>query len=355
MAANFIEKTLFGKMPNGEDVWAYRLTNAAGANIVVLTLGGIIQQCNMPDKDGKLGDMILGYDTVEDYLVGGGNHGALIGRYGNRIANGRFTLNGITYQLAQNSTNNNHLHGGTVGFNQKLWDAAAFMKKNEVGVILTLTSADGEENYPGKLDVTVTYTLTDANELKIRYEAVSDKDTICNLTNHSYFNLTGDASRSILDETLWLDSDAITAVDHRLITTGGLMPVAGTPFDFNKPTKIGARIDEANEQLGFGGGYDHNYVLKTDGKLAKFAELSDDETGRVMTMYTDQPGVQVYAGNQMKGETPLKGGVKQQPRHGVCFETQHAPDSPNRPEFPSVTLRAGEKYDTTTIYAFTTK
>ncbi|MBQ8510611.1 MAG: galactose mutarotase [Clostridia bacterium] len=350
-----ITKELFGNMPTGEEVFAYTITNNSGASMKVLTLGGIIQQLNVPDRDGKMGDVILGYDDVNGYLIGGGNHGALIGRYGNRIAEGRFTLNGVTYQLAQNSSNNNHLHGGKVGFNEKLWDATAFEKADSVGVILTYTSADGEENYPGKLNVKVTYTLSDNNELSIRYEAVSDKDTICNLTNHSYFNLTGDASKSILDELLCIDSDAITAVDHRLITTGELMPVKGTAFDFTTPTRIGEHIDDDDQQIAFGGGFDHNYVLKTDGKLAKFAELSDNSTGRVMTCYTDQPGVQFYAGNQMKASYPMKGGVKQEPRHGICLETQHAPDSPNRPEFPTTTLKAGEKYDTTTIYAFSVR
>lgn len=347
-----ITKELFGKKPCGCEVYAYTLTNKTGANVKILTMGGILQQLNMPDRDGKLGDVICGFDTVDDYLNGGGYQGALIGRYGNRIANGRFTLNGATYQLAQNSGISNHLHGGVKGFNQKIWDATPYEKAGECGLILTLTSPDGDENYPGKLDVKVTYTLTDENELKLHYEAVSDKDTIVNLTNHSYFNLGGYASGDVLDDELWVDSDSITEVDENLIPTGKALPVAGTPFDFNKSEKIGARIGADDPQLAFGGGYDHNYNLKTSGKPEKVAELYSPKSGRVMSVITDQPGVQVYAANQMKGDVPFKGGVKQEPRHAICLETQHAPDSPNHPDFPTTTLKAGEKYDTVTIYAF---
>jgi len=349
-----ITKELFGKKPCGCPVDAYTLTNANGASVKILTLGGILQQLNMPDRDGKMADVICGFDTVDGFLNGGGYQGALIGRYGNRIANGRFTLNGVTYQLAQNSGISNHLHGGVVGFNQKIWDATPFEKAGECGLILKMTSEDGEENYPGKLDVTVTYTLTDKNELKIHYEAVSDKDTIVNMTNHTYFNMAGYETRSIMDQYLWVDADAITEIDENLIPTGKNRPVAGTAFDFNTPTKIGERIDSEDDQLGFGGGYDHNYVLNGEG-LRKCAELYDEKSGRYMECWTDQPGVQVYAANQTKGEIPFKGGVPQTPRCAVCLETQHAPDSPNHDNFPTTTLKAGEKYDTTTIYAFGTR
>ena len=350
-----INKELFGKKPDGSEVYAYTLTNKSGASARILTMGGILANLYMPDRDGKLADVIFGFDSVDDYLNGGGYQGALIGRYGNRIGSGRFTLNGVTYQLALNDNGKNHLHGGNVGFNQKLWDAVPFETADSSGLILTLTSPDSEENYPGKLDVKVTYTLTDNNELKIHYEAESDADTICNLTNHSYFNLGGYSSGNILDHTLWVDADSITEINGDLIATGKAYPVDGTPFDFRKPEKIGARIESDDPQIKFGGGYDHNFNLNKGSAFAKAAELYDEKSGRVMSVYTDQPGVQIYTSNMMNGDVKFKGGLSQIPRSAICLETQHAPDSPNHPEFPTTTLRAGEKYDTTTVYAFGVK
>ena len=350
-----INKELFGKKPDGSEVYAYTLTNKSSASARILTMGGILANLYMPDRDGKLADVIFGFDSVDDYLNGGGYQGALIGRYGNRIGSGRFTLNGVTYQLALNDNGKNHLHGGNVGFNQKLWDAVPFETADSCGLILTLTSPDGEENYPGKLDVTVTYTLTDKNELKIHYEAESDADTIVNLTNHSYFNLGGYSSGNILDHTLWVDADSITEINGDLIATGKAYPVDGTPFDFRKPEKIGARIESDDPQVKFGGGYDHNFNLNKGSAFAKAAELYDEKSGRVMSVYTDQPGVQIYTSNMMNGDVKFKGGLAQIPRSAICLETQHAPDSPNHPEFPTTTLRAGEKYDTTTVYAFGVK
>lgn len=350
-----INKEFFGKKPDGSEVYAYTLTNKSGASARILTMGGIIANLYMPDRDGKLADVIFGFDSVDDYLNGGGYQGALIGRYGNRIGSGRFTLNGVTYQLALNDNGKNHLHGGNVGFNQKLWDAVPFETADSCGLILTLTSPDGEENYPGKLDVKVTYTLTDKNELKIHYEAESDADTIVNLTNHSYFNLGGYSSGNILDHTLWVDADSITEINGDLIATGKAYPVDGTPFDFRKPEKIGARIESDDPQVKFGGGYDHNFNLNKGSAFAKAAELYDVKSGRVMSVYTDQPGVQIYTSNMMNGDVKFKGGLAQIPRSAICLETQHAPDSPNHPEFPTTTLRAGEKYDTTTVYAFGVK
>ena len=350
-----INKELFGKKPDGSEVFAYTLTNKSGASARILTMGGIIANLYMPDRDGKLADVIFGFDSVDDYLNGGGYQGALIGRYGNRIGSGRFTLNGVTYQLALNDNGKNHLHGGNVGFNRKLWDAVPFETSDSCGLILTLTSPDGEENYPGKLDVKVTYTLTDKNELKIHYEAESDADTIVNLTNHSYFNLGGYSSGNILDHTLWVDADSITEINGDLIATGKAYPVGGTPFDFRKPEKIGARIEVDDPQIKFGGGYDHNFNLNKGSAFAKAAELYDEKSGRVMSVYTDQPGVQIYTSNMMNGDVKFKGGLSQIPRSAICLETQHAPDSPNHPEFPTTTLRAGEKYDTTTVYAFGVK
>lgn len=350
-----INKEFFGKKPDGSEVYAYTLTNKSGASARILTMGGIIANLYMPDRDGKLADVIFGFDSVDDYLNGGGYQGALIGRYGNRIGSGRFTLNGVTYQLAQNDNGKNHLHGGNVGFNRKLWDAVPFETADSCGLILTLTSPDGEENYPGKLDVKVTYTLTDKNELKIHYEAESDADTIVNLTNHSYFNLGGYSSGNILDHTLWVDADSITEINGDLIATGKAYPVGGTPFDFRTPEKIGARIEADDPQIKFGGGYDHNFNLNKGSAFAKAAELYDEKSGRVMSVYTDQPGVQIYTSNMMNGDVKFKGGLAQIPRSAICLETQHAPDSPNHPEFPTTTLRAGEKYDTTTVYAFGVK
>ena len=350
-----INKEFFGKKPDGSEVYAYTLTNKSGASARILTMGGILANLYMPDRDGKLADVIFGFDSVDDYLNGGGYQGALIGRYGNRIGSGRFTLNGVTYQLALNDNGKNHLHGGNVGFNQKLWDVVPFETADSCGLILTLISPDGEENYPGKLDVKVTYTLTDKNELKIHYEAESDADTIVNLTNHSYFNLGGYSSGNILDHTLWVDADSITEINGDLIATGKAYPVGGTPFDFRTPEKIGARIESDDPQIKFGGGYDHNFNLTKGSTFAKVAELYDEKSGRVMSVYTDQPGVQIYTSNMMNGDVKFKGGLSQIPRSAVCLETQHAPDSPNHPDFPTTTLRAGEKYDTTTVYAFDVK
>ncbi len=318
----------------------------------ILTLGGVIQKLFMPSRNGEIADIVCGFDTLEGYLADNNYQGAVIGRCGNRIAKGKFTLNGVTYTLACNN-GENHLHGGNAGFNRKIWDAVPYMTADEQGLILRTVSEDMEENYPGRLEVTVTYTLTDGNELKIHYEATADKDTVVNLTNHAYFNLGGFNSGTVLDHYLTIKSDAITEINSTLIPTGKEYPVAGTPFDFNVPAKLGERINEENVQLALGGGYDHNYVFEAcDGTVRKQAELYDEKSGRVMTVYTDQPGLQLYTANFMTDPVPMKGGVKQEARLAVCLETQHAPDSPNHENFPSVILRAGEKYDTTTIYAF---
>jgi len=350
-----ITKELFGKKPCGCEVYAYTITNKNGASVQILTMGGIMRKLVMPDRDGNMADVICGFDTVEGYLTGGGYQGALIGRYGNRIANGRFTLNGVTYQLYLND-NNRSLHGGKVGFNQKIWDAVPFEKADEQGVILKLVSEDMEENYPGRLEVTVTYTLTDANELAIHYEATTDKDTVINLTNHSYFNLGGFNSGSVLGQYLWINADSITEIDGDFIPTGKDYPVAGTPFDFNVPKKLGDDIEKDDAQLKLGGGYDHNYNFKDyDGTMKRQAEMYDEKSGRAMTVITDQPGVQLYSGNMMTDPVPQKGGMKQEKRLAICLETQHAPDAPNHDNFLSTVLKVGEKYDTTTVYAFSVK
>ncbi len=351
-----ITKELFGKKPCGSEVYAYTLTNKNGASVKILTMGGIIQSLLVPDRDGKLADVVLGFDNLEGYLKDNGYHGAIIGRYCNRIANGRFTLNGITYQLALNENGKVHLHGGNVGFNKKIWETVPYEKVGEQGVIMTTVSEDAEENYPGTLRVKVTYSFTDENELKIHYEATCDQDTVINMTNHAYFNLGGCDSGSVFDHELMIDSKAITEINDKLIPTGKLYSIEGTPFDFNLPTAIGARIgDTSDSQMALIGGYDHNYVLDSDGTQKKAVELYDEKTGRVMSVITDQPSVQLYTAVALNGEIPMKGGMKQAPGLAVCLETQHAPDSPNHDNFPSTKLRVGEKYDTTTIYAFGVK
>ncbi len=351
-----ITKELFGHMPNGDEVYAYTVKNSNGAYFKLLTLGGIINQLWMPDRDGKLADIVCGYDSVEGYLTGGGYIGAIIGRYGNRIRNGRFTLNGMTYQLALNENGISHLHGGEVGFDKKLWNAVPYEKVGERGVIFTCVAEDMEENYPGELRAKVVYSLTDENKLKIHYEATCDKDTVINMTNHSYFNLDGFDSGSVLNHYLRIDAEAVCEVDETLVVTDKIFNVSGTPFDFLVDTKLGDRICEENEQIKLGGGYDHNFFFKNyDGSIKLQAELYSEKSGRVMSVYTDQPCVQLYSGNMLNEPVLLKGKVEQIPRTALCLETQHAPDSPNHDDFPSAKLRVGEKYNTTTIYAFGVK
>ncbi len=351
-----ITKELFGKKPCGSEVYAYTLTNKNGASVRILTMGGIIQSLCVPDRDGHMADVVLGFDTLDGYLKDTGYHGAIIGRYCNRIANGRFTLNGVTYQLSLNENGKAHLNGGNVGFNKKIWDTVPYEKVGEQGIIMTTISKDAEENYPGTLRVKVTYSFTDENELKIHYEATCDQDTVINMTNHSYFNLGGYNSGAVLDHSLMIASDAITKINDKLIPTGESYGVDGTPFDFREMAKIGKYIDDTSDaQLALVGGYDHNYILNCGGELKKAAELYDEKSGRVMSVITDQPSVQLYASMMMNGETPMKGGMKQTPRTSVCLATQHAPDSPNHDNFPSTKLRVGEKYDTTTVYAFDIK
>ncbi len=346
-----IKKELFGKKPCGCEVYAYTLTNAGGMSATIITYGGILQKLLVPDRDGKLSDVVCGYDTLEGYINDGSFQGALIGRYGNRIAGGSFTLDGVEYKLVQNDGTNT-LHGGALGFHKKLWDAVPYEKADECGVILKTTSPDGEDNFPGTLEITVTYSLSDKNELAIHYEAVTDKNTVINMTNHAYFNLAGIESGSVLDQNLWVDADAISEVNDALIPTGREYSVEGTPFDFRVSERIGERIDADDAQLALGGGYDHNYILKSGLTMAKSAELYDKASGRVMECYTDQPCMQVYSANNMGGKVAFKGGVMPNRRGAICLETQHAPDSPNHPEFPTTTLKVGEKYDTTTVYVF---
>jgi len=335
----------------------YTITNKNGMEVCFTNFGGRIVSIMVPDKDGNMTDVCLGHDNItdyEEYGAQGCNFGALIGRYGNRIAKGQFTLDGESYQLPINNGPNSLHGGGPIAFHNRIWTAEPI---DEGSIAFSTTSADGEDGYPGNINVTVTYVLTDDNALQISYFATTDKATVLNLTNHCYFNLSGDGSKDCLDEVLWLDADQFTAVDADVAVTGEVLDVEGTPFDFRTPTAIGDRIDdETSEQIVNGHGYDHNWILNTKGDISKpFATLWDPNTGIVMDMYTDQPGVQFYAGNFLDGSFIGKKGVKYPRRSAFCFETQHYPDSPNHPEWPSTTLRPGEEYLTTTIYKFSTK
>lgn len=349
-----VKKEEFGKA-DGQSAALYTLTNRNGAEARITTYGGIVVSLKVPDRSGKMDDIVLGYDNLDDYVKGNSAYfGALIGRYGNRIGKGRFTLNGVEYKLAVNN-GENHLHGGIKGFDKVVWTATEQKVNNGASLILTYVSRDGEEGYPGRLGVTVTYTLTDKNELKIDYFAATTKDTVVNLTHHSYFNLAGQGHGDILNHQLMINADRFTPVDSGLIPTGELRAVKGTPFDFSQPAAIGSRINDADEQLKFGKGYDHNFVLNGKmGTLRLAAKVFEQTTGRVMEVWTTEPGVQFYTGNFLDGK-PGKGGKPYEFRNGFCLETQHYPDSPNKPDFPTTVLRKGGKYQTTTIYKFSTR
>ena len=345
----------FGSLPGGRRIEAYTLTNPAGVEVQAITYGGIIVSLKVPDRHGELHDVVLGYDDLAGYLTESPYFGAIIGRYGNRIGRGRFVLDGRTYTLATNN-GPNHLHGGVKGFNRVVWEAEPFEKTDSVGVIFSYTSPDGEEGYPGNLAVTVAYTLTAENELIFDYHAVTDKATPINLTQHSYFNLASAAGGDILDHELTINADSFTPVDATLIPHGAIAPVEGTPFDFRTPTAIGARIEQDHQQLEHGLGYDHNFVLnRGDVTLVRAAQVYEPETGRQMDVYTTEPGIQFYSGNFLDGSITGKAGHVYDHRYGFCLESQHYPDSPNRPESPSTILRPGEEYHSTTIYAFSVR
>ncbi len=345
---------VFGKTSSGETVELYTLKNLKGIEARVITYGGIIVSLKVPDRDGKLADVVLGFDSLDGYLKEHPYFGALIGRYGNRIGKGRFVLKGIEYKLARNN-GENHLHGGNKGFDKVVWKAKPVAGKEDSALELSYRSRDGEEGYPGNLSVSVTYALTDANELRIDYRATTDKITVLNLTNHSYFNLAGQGEGDILGHLLTIPADRYTPVDAGLIPTGELQRVDATPFDFRQPHSIGERIGANNEQLKFGKGYDHNFVVNgTSGTLRLAARVAEPKSGRVMEVLTTEPGVQFYCGNFLDGTLRGKGGKAYQHRYGLCLETQHFPDSPNKPSFPSVSLSPGERYQTTTVYRFST-
>ena len=348
-------KEVFGKTADGEVVDVYTLVNANGLRARIMTYGAILVSLEVPDKKGRLGDIVLGHDTLDEYLAGHPYFGSIVGRYGNRIGKGKFTLDGVDYQLAINN-GENHLNGGIKGFDKVVWGSKEVSGDGVVGVKLNYVSADGEEGYPGNLSCSVTYTLTNDDELRIAYEATTDKATPLNLTHHSYFNLAGHAWGEILNHELMLVADRFTPVDSGLIPTGELRSVKGTPMDFTRSTKIGARITEDDEQLKFGGGYDHNFVLSnSSGSLALAARVYERLSGRVMEVYTTEPGIQFYSGNFLDGTNVGKGGNVYNYRNGFCLETQHFPDSPNKPEFASVILRPGEKMKSLTVYKFFAK
>jgi aldose 1-epimerase len=350
-----IEEKVFGKTADGIPANLYILTNSNGMEVKITNYGGIVVSISVPDKNGKFYDVVLGYDTLEEYTRDNPYFGCIVGRYANRIAKGAFMLNGVEYTLAQNN-NDNHLHGGIKGFDKVVWNAEIVRRDEEVGVKLTYLSVDGEEGYPGNLNVTVIYTLTDSDELKIDYMATTDRDTVVNLTNHSYFNLAGAGLGDVLGHEMMINADRFTPINANLIPTGELRSVEGTPLDFTRPETIGSRIDADDEQIKFGGGYDHNWVLNKSGEeLSLAARVSDPATGRCMMVYTTEPGIQFYSGNFLDGSSRGKKGSVYHKRYAFCLETQHFPDSPNKPEFPSVVLKPAETYKQTTIYRFSVK
>jgi aldose 1-epimerase len=349
-----VTKQPWGKTSDGTAVELYTIKSPE-IEAHILTYGGVIQTLKVPDKAGKMGDVVLGFDSIDGYLANEPYFGAIIGRYGNRIAGGKFTLNGQTYSIPLNDGPDpkhpvNALHGGPKGFDKVVWKA----KEIPHGVELTYVSPDGEMGFPGTLTSVVRYSVV-GKELKIEYSATTDKDTVLNLTNHSYFNLAGQGNGDILHDVVKINAGRYTPVDTNLIPTGELASVAGTPLDFRKPTAVGARINDNYDQLKKGHGYDHNFVLDGGGKLSEAAEVYEALSGRVMTVLTDQPGVQFYTGNFLDGTIKGKGGKIYGHRAALCLETQHFPDSPNQPKFPSTELKPGEKYHTVTIFRFATR
>lgn len=344
-----------GVMPSGESINQYTLINRNGLQMQVINYGGTITSLKTPDRNGTLEEVVLGCDSLQDYLDGTPFFGALVGRYGNRIAGGTFTLDGKTYSLAKNN-NGNHIHGGVRGFDKVYWHIEPDTSGEAPSLKLSYLSKDMEEGYPGNLSVEVVYTLNDKNELVIDYTATTDKKTIINLTNHSYFNLTGNAKRDVLDHEIVIHAAKFVPVDAELIPEGGLAEVAETPFDFRESTKIGARIDDNHPQIINGRGYDHCWVLDGEpGALKSGASVYEPVSGRVLEMHTTEPGVQLYTGNFLSGAKVGKGGKAYNKRDGFCLETEHFPDSPNQADFPSVVLSPGETYHTRTIYAFSVR
>lgn len=342
----------FGQTPNNEAVTLYTLKNAHGMEVQIMNYGAIITKIMVPDKNKVIEDVVLGFDSVADYIKDSPYFGAVVGRYGNRIAAGKFSLDGKNYSLAAQN-NGQHLHGGLKGFDKKVWKT---LSQKPGSLTLSYLSKDGEEGFPGNLEVQVTYTLTEDNAIAMDYTAKTDQATVLNICNHSYFNLTGNVKRDVLDHTIQLNAPFFIPVDKVLIPTGEVKSVKGGPFDFTSPKKIGLEINAADEQIAFGGGYDHCYAFdKAPGAYAKIAHVEEPVSGRVMEVFTTEPGVQFYTGNNLDGHLIGKYGAKYNKRTGFCLETQHYPDSPNKPNFPSTVLRPGETYTSKTVYQFSVK
>ncbi|MBI5472796.1 MAG: galactose mutarotase [Ignavibacteriae bacterium] len=350
-----LDQQTFGTLPDGKSALIFTLTNHHGMQVRITNYGAAVVSVLAPDAHGAFDDVVLGYDSLSGYVNDKSYLGVIVGRYGNRIGKGKFTLDGSEYQATVND-GENHLHGGAHGFHKVLWDAESSQTDSTQSVKLTHKSPDGDEGYPGNISIEATYTLTDKNELIVEYRGTTDKITILNPTHHSYFNLTGSPTNTILDHQLQIESDSITPVDNGLITTGVLTAVEKTPMDFRELIAIGAHINDASEQLTFGKGYDHNWVLRNqNGKVRKAAVVVEPTSGRVMTVFTDQPGLQFYSGNFLDGSIVGKKNIAYKHRTGICLEAQRYPDSPNKPQFPSVTLKPGEVYRQTTIYQFSTR
>jgi len=352
--AQSVQKFPFSKTPAGEAVDLYKIKNAAGAELDVITYGAIITRLTAPDSKGNYADVVLGFNDIEGYIKGGAYFGAAVGRYGNRIGGAKFALNGKEYSLYKNDGENT-LHGGKAGFDKKIWTARPIKGQGWTGVELSLTSGDGDEGYPGKLKLKLTYKLNNDNELEIDYLAESDADTPYNATQHSYFNLKGEGEGDILAHKILINADFFTPVDAALIPTGEILSVKNTPFDFTEPAAIGARIEANDAQLKYGKGYDHNFVLaKPDGEFGLAARVYEPASGRIMEVWTTEPGIQFYCGNFLTGKDVGKTGKPYIHRGAIALETQHYPDSPNKPHFPSAILKAGKPYASKTVYKFKT-
>ncbi|MCF7802752.1 MAG: galactose mutarotase [Candidatus Marinimicrobia bacterium] len=351
-----ISEENWGALDDGRPVSLFTLTNQEGVTAQITNYGGTLVSVKWADKNGEVEDVLLGHRTLEGYLEDNPYFGGIIGRYANRIDEGQFALDGESYQLATND-GPNHLHGGDKGFDKVVWDAQTFQEADSVGVRLRYVSADGEENYPGEVTVEVTYSLNSNDELRLDYAATTDEKTIINLTSHPYWNLAGQGAEPVLDHIMMINADHFTPIDETLIPTGKIRSVEGTPFDFTEPTKIGKRIDADNQQIEYGNGYDHNWVLNQDepGEMVLACRISEEESGRILEVMTTEPGLQFYSGNFLDGSITGKDGEMYEYREAVVVEAQHFPDSPNHPNFPSTVLNPGEEYSQTTIYKFITE
>ncbi|MFA7421241.1 MAG: aldose epimerase family protein [Melioribacteraceae bacterium] len=350
-----IEKRFFGRVDVDKEISLFTLTNKKGMKVEISNYGAAVVSIQVPDKNGKTEDVVLGYDSAQGYEKCKSYFGVIVGRYANRIDKGKFTLDGKVYQLNVND-GENHLHGGIYGYNKRIWIAEPLQVDSTQSLKLSLIDNDGEQGYPGNVSIKVTYSLTEKNELIVEYSGRTDKTTIINTSHHSYFNLSGDLTKTILDHQLMLDADYFTSVDKGLIATGELTKVESTPFDFRSLTPIGKNVNADDQQIRYGLGYDHNWVINNwDKSVKKVGELYEPNSGRLMEVFSDQPGIQFYSGNFLDGSVMGKRGSVYKYRTGLCLETQHFPDSPNKPKFPSVTLKPSEKYKQKTIYKFSTK